>query len=478
LQAASKVPLMLAMDAEWGLGMRLDSTISYPFMMTLGAIQDDSIIYEMGKEVAAHFKRIGMHINFAPVVDVNNNPKNPIINYRSFGDNKYKVADKGLAYMRGMQDNGIIAVAKHFPGHGDTDVDSHAALPLLNFTRERLDSLEMYPFRELINNDIGGVMVAHLSIPGLDPTVNLPSTLSKPIVTQLLREELDFQGLIFTDAMNMKGVTKYFPKGEADVKAIMAGNDVLEITENVAVAIAKIKSAIDKGEVLQEDIDERCKKVLAAKYWAGLHQYQPVAVENIVEELSTPENKATLAAMAQKSLTLLINKDNVFPIKNTKNVKKIATLAIGISEVSLFQNILEREGVAQDHYFLPKNSTAKNINSLKEKLIDYDLILVGVYGPRKVPGTKFGFSKDVTAFTKNLTENTKNAFAYFGNPYSLVQFGDWQNTSGLIITYELNPYAEEAAAKFISGKAGAFGRMPVGVGTIFNSGDGIILRPK
>lgn len=471
LQKASNVPLLLAMDAEWGLGMRLDSTVSYPFQMTLGAIQDDSIIYVMGKEIADHFKRIGMHVNFAPVVDVNNNPANPIINFRSFGENKYKVADKGIAYMRGMQNNGILAVAKHFPGHGDTDVDSHAALPLLNFTRERLDSLEMYPFRELIENEIGGVMVAHLAIPALDPTKNLPSTLSKNIVTNLLKNELEFQGLIFTDAMNMKGVTKYFPKGEGDVRAIIAGNDVLEITENTAVAIRKIKDALEKGEISQEEIDERCKKVLAAKYWVGLHNYQPIVIDNLVEELNTEENNITRQYMAREALTLLKNKNDILPLQNHEQLK-IATLAIGSNDLTTFQKLLEQEAISEAHFILPKNAVSKNINLIKENLKNYDLVLVGVYGPSKRPNARLGFSKDVVEYIKQLSNNETMVFSFFANPYALSQFGEWENTSGLIVTYELNPFAEEAVVNFITGKTNARGSLPVSVGK-FKSGDGL-----
>ena len=210
-QSVSKVPLLISMDAEWGLGMRLDSTISYPYQLTLGAIQDNKLIYEMGKQVAMDFKRIGMQVNFAPVADINNNPKNPVIGIRSFGDNKYNVAAKVTAYMKGLQENNVLVSVKHFPGHGDTDVDSHHDLPQLPFTRERLDSLELYPFRELIKEGASGIMVAHMNIPILDNTPNLPSTLSRPIVTGLLKDDLGFKGIIFSDAMEMKGVAKFFP---------------------------------------------------------------------------------------------------------------------------------------------------------------------------------------------------------------------------------------------------------------------------
>lgn len=238
------MPLLIAIDGEWGLGMRLDSTISYPYQMTLGAVQDNTLIYKMGLEVAKDFKRLGLQMNFGPDMDVNNNPNNPVIGFRSFGDNKYNVAKKGIAYMKGMQDGGILTTAKHFPGHGDTDVDSHLDLPSLPFSRQRLDSLEEYPFREAIKAGISGVMVAHMNIPALDNTLHLPSTLSKPIVTGILKDSLGFKGLVVSDAMGMNGVVKYFPKGEADVRALIAGNDILELSENTVRAVKMIKKAI------------------------------------------------------------------------------------------------------------------------------------------------------------------------------------------------------------------------------------------
>jgi len=246
-QQLAHVPLIMAMDGEWGLGMRLDSTISYPYQMALGAIQDNGLIYKMGQYVAYDYKRLGMQMNFAPDMDVNNNPDNPVINYRSFGDNKYNVAQKGIAYMQGMQNGGILTTAKHFPGHGDTDVDSHFDLPQLNFSKSRLDSLEEYPFWEAIKAGISGVMVAHMNIPALDSTKNLPSTLSRPIITGALKDSLGFKGLVVSDAMEMKGVVKYFPDGEADVRAFIAGNDILELSENSARAVKKIRKAIRKG---------------------------------------------------------------------------------------------------------------------------------------------------------------------------------------------------------------------------------------
>src|SRR6202012_1121419 len=245
-QKLVKTPMLISMDGEWGVGMRLDSTTSFPYQMTLGAIQDNALIYKMGQQVAYDFKRIGMQMNFGPDMDINNNPDNPVINYRSFGDNKYNVAQKGIAYFTGMQSEGLLTTAKHFPGPGDTNVDSHFDLPLLPFTRERLDTFEKYPVREAIHAGISGIMVAHMDIPALDNTKNLPSTLSRKIVTGILKDSLGFKGLVVSDALEMQGVVKYFPNGQADVRAFLAGNDVLELSQNSARAILLIRKAVRK----------------------------------------------------------------------------------------------------------------------------------------------------------------------------------------------------------------------------------------
>src|SRR6201994_154934 len=297
-QKLANVPLLIAMDGEWGIGMRLDSTISLPFQMTLGAIQDNSLIYKMGLQVAYDFKRLGMQMNFGPDMDINNNPDNPVINYRSFGDNKYNVAKKGIAYFKGMQDAGLLTTAKHFPGHGDTNVDSHLDLPLLPFSRERLDTLEEYPFRQAIKAGISGVMIAHMDIPALDSTKNLPSTLSRPIVTGALKDSLGFKGLVVSDAMEMKAVVKYFPEGEADLRAFIAGNDIIELSENSDRAIKKIRKAVRKDEISKKEFEARVKKVLAAKYWAGLNHYRDASPDHLNEDLNRSSAKALVQQLS------------------------------------------------------------------------------------------------------------------------------------------------------------------------------------
>jgi len=287
-QALAKVPLLIGMDAEWGLGMRLDSTIQFPRQLMLAAISDRQLIYDMGKEIARQCKRMGIHINFAPVVDINSNPNNPVINDRSFGENKINVTQKSIAYMRGLQENGIIACAKHFPGHGDTENDSHKTLPVIRHNKARLDSLELYPFKKLIDKGIKSIMAAHLFIPAYDKTANTASSLSKNVITDLLKNHLGYEGLVFTDALNMGGVSNYFAPGEIELKALLAGNDILLFPQDVPTAISKIKEAIEQGLISLDKIDSTVRKILFAKYWAGLHDYQPIKIAHLYEDLHPP----------------------------------------------------------------------------------------------------------------------------------------------------------------------------------------------
>src|SRR5574339_582493 len=264
-QSIAKTPLMVTIDGEWGVGMRLDSVTKFPYQLTLGAMDNQRLVYEMGLAVGEQCKRLGIHVNYAPVVDINNNPANPVIGYRSFGEDKYKVAKFGIAYMKGMQDAGIMACAKHFPGHGDVDVDSHLDLPVINKNRQQLDSMELYPFREIFKAGVGSVMIAHLSIPSIDATVHVATSISKNSVTGVLRNDLNYQGLTFTDALEMKGVAKYFPGGVISVEALIAGNDMLCLPEDVGKAIDAIKKAIEDNKLSWNDINDKVKRVLKAK---------------------------------------------------------------------------------------------------------------------------------------------------------------------------------------------------------------------
>ena len=469
-QAASAVPLLIAMDAEWGLGMRLDSTISYPYQMTLGAVSNDSLIYRMGVQVAQHLKRLGVHVNFAPVVDINNNPDNPVINYRSFGEDKIKVTQKAIAYLKGMQDNGILTTAKHFPGHGDTGTDSHLALPQINHDRQRLDSLELYPFREAIKAGIGGVMVAHLNIPVLD-SIARPSTLSKPIITDLLRNDLAFKGLIVTDAMNMRAVTASNPPGVVDRDALIAGNDMLEFTEDVSRTISEVKKAIRLGKISQKEIDDKCRKVLAIKYWAGLSKSQNVSEENMFAELNTPQARLLNRQLIESSLTVLKNKNNLIPLQGLDSLK-IASVSIGSDGVSAFQRSLGLY-TSVEHFVIAKDAEASQVDAINLQLQGYNLVIAGLHDDQPRPHNAIDFSQAVLDFIGALAKQEHTVITLFKNPYVLDKINFVEEADGLIVGYQDNKDIEELAGQLIFGGISATGRLSVGIGKKFSRGDGI-----
>ena len=468
-QSLSKVPLLIAMDAEWGLGMRLDSTMSYPYQMTLGAIQDNSLIYEMGRQVALDFKRLGMQVNFAPDVDINNNPKNPVIGIRSFGDNKYNVTAKAAAYMKGLQDNNVLVSIKHFPGHGDTDVDSHYDLPQLPFTRARLDSLEMYPFKELIKQEASGVMVAHMNIPALDNTKNLPSTLSRPIITGILKEELGFKGLIFSDAMEMKGVVKFFPGGEADVRGIIAGNDIIELSQNSARAIRLVRKAIRTNRLSWERIDESVKKILTAKYWTGLNNLQPLKTTNVVPELNRPESIALNQRLADAAVTIL-NSDS--QIKNLDKNKKTAIISMGATGTNTFHTMVRSQLDNSVHFILPKNASNNDIVNVSNELRNYDQIIVAIQDTRRRPGAVLDYNNAMKLFIAELAK-MNSTMVVFANPYAIAGLPGIEAAKTIILNYQNSEEAQKASARVITGNLKARGKLPVSISSSFKNGDGI-----
>lgn len=472
-QKESNIPLLVAIDGEWGLGMRLDSTISFPYQMALGAIQDDNLIYEMGFEIARECKRIGIHVNFAPSADVNNNAQNPVINYRSFGEDKIKVATKAIAYMKGMQDMGLLTSAKHFPGHGDTDVDSHYGLPVIKHSRERLDDIELYPFKEMINKGVNGIMVAHINIPSLDNTPNLPTTLSKPVITDLLRNELGFKGLIFTDAMRMKGLTANHPVGEAEIKTLLAGTDIIELSENAEKAIVIIKDAIKKGRISQELIDAKCKKVLTAKYDLGFANFQKVELQNLMADLNTAPAQELNRKLSVATLTLLKNEAKLLPLRNTEK-QKIAVISIAATGTTKFQKIIG-ESIKGDNFSLPVTADAKAIKKISSQLKKYDIIMVALHDTQKRPNNKVEYTNDLTNFVGELAKNPKSIITVLKNPYTLAKFKNIDAAKQLIMLYYDSENTQETAANFILGKSYASGKMPVSVGS-FKAGDGIEIK--
>ena len=462
-QANSKIPLLISMDAEWGLGMRLDSTIAFPRQMTLGASANDQITYEFGSEMARQLKRIGVHVSFSPVVDINNNPDNPVISNRAFGEDRELVTRRGLMYMRGLQDNHILAVAKHFPGHGDTDVDSHKDLPIIPFDRKRLDSLEFYPYKFLVDQGLGGTMIAHLFVPALDTTKNLPSTLSPKIVNGVLRNDIGFKGLVFTDAMNMQGVAKYWKQGEMDVQALIAGNDILLFTSNIPLAIQKIKEAIADGRITEEQINEKCLRILRTKEWVGLDHFEPIQIANIYEDLNNTMAKDLQRRMIEESLTVARNDDEILPIRS-REYKKIAVVEIGAGAQTEYSKTIERY-VDCDIFLMEK--TPESETAWQEKLQGYDLIVAALVGTTNKASKNFGVTNESARILNRLGENTDVVLSILANPYSLTTLRELNQIESIIIAYQDDEQTRKACAELVVGALSATGKLPVTATTDF-----------
>jgi len=488
-QSIAKTPLMVTIDGEWGLGMRLDSVTKFPYQLTLGSINDERLVYRMGLAVGEQCKRIGVHVNYAPVVDINNNPNNPVIGYRSFGEDKEKVSKYGVAYMKGMQDAGIMACAKHFPGHGDVDVDSHYDLPVIKKSLSELDSMELVPFRAVFDAGIGSVMIAHLSIPAIDNTANRATSISKNNVTDLLRNKMGYQGLSFTDALEMKGVAKYFPDGVISVEALIAGNDMLCLPASVPASLEAIKKAIADKRLSWEEIYSKVRKVLASKYQLGLNKAQVIDTNNLLTDLNA-KTDAIRYEVAQHSITLLNqasmtasrNDYAVVPLtaaRNTAGEKgspgKIAYVGIGTSELNDFGKRMQQDFGADVFLFSYKDGQDKADEILKAVPKDgkYDAIIVGFHNYALRPSDNFGISPAAINLYKQLNF-IKTITLSFGNVLATKNFCDaWT----LLACYQDDAVTQQAAADYLSGKFELQGRLPVSV-CRFKFGDGIVKNEK
>jgi beta-glucosidase-like glycosyl hydrolase len=452
-QQMAQVPLLLAMDAEWGLGMRLDSVRNLSKQMMIGAANDTTLAYALGMAVANQCKRMGVHIDFAPVVDVNNNPNNPVINARSFGEDKYKVARLGIAYMRGLQDYGIMACAKHFPGHGDVSVDSHVDMPVISKTKAALDSLELYPFRELIRAGVQSIMVAHLAVPALEQEPHVPTTLSKNTITGLLKKELGFKGLVFTDAMDMKGVAKYFSAGEADARAFIAGNDMLLFSQEVPNAIVKIKAALATGKVTHAALETSVKKILAAKYAAGLSKFQPISTVNITNDL----NQFTASVnqrIADAAITQVRDKESLIPVKKGS---KVLYIGLGGDLPADALTSLRAQAGSVATVTIPKGSPTAPAE-LQLKSDKFDVVILGIHGLSFYPGTSYGLDSGVLSFLSKVSTQPKTIIALMGNAYALKYVC---NAGSLIVGYEDNEWTDGALMKVLNGTMIPRGTLPV-----------------
>lgn len=469
-QQKSKIPLLIAGDWEWGISMRLDSTLLFPRQMMLGAVQDSSLIYEMGLEIARQIKLVGGHINFAPVADINNNPVNPVIGSRSFGEDRALVTAWSWQYTKGLQDEHVMAVAKHFPGHGDTDTDSHYALPQIPYSRNRLDSLELYPFKNLINRGVGGVMVAHLFVPSIDTTTNLPSTLSGKVVKKILKEEYHFDGLIFTDALNMHGVSKYYQPGEADLKAFLAGNDVLLFSKDVPKAIGMIVQAVKDGIINESDLNQSVRKILLTKVWTGASAFKPLSKIGIIDSLNTSKSKYLIQKLVENSITIVSQKGNILPLKSLENLK-IASVSIGDSKPNEFQKTL-RWFANVEMLTMSKNPDESELKALNQKLNEFSLVIFSFHQTNSLPNKQFGVTKSSIAFVEKVAKERSVIVDMFALPYALKGFADLDQFKAVICSYNDWNVTQKTSAQIIFGAIAAKGKLPVSINNKFPFGTG------
>ncbi|HBL79848.1 MAG TPA: beta-N-acetylglucosaminidase [Aequorivita sp.] len=458
-QALAKVPLMIGMDAEWGLAMRLDSTYAFPWNMTLGAITDNKIVEKIGRRIGEQSKRLGVHINFAPVVDINTNPKNPIIGNRSFGEDRDNVTEKALAFMKGMQSAGIMGSAKHFPGHGDTDMDSHKTLPTVDFTRARLDTLELYPYKKLINEGLNSVMVAHLNVPSLEIQMNYPSSLSSKVVTDLLKNELGFNGLIFTDALNMKGASDFKKPGEIELAAFLAGNDVLLISEDIPKAMEFLINSYNEEVITEKRLAYSVKKILYAKYKVGLNHYQPVKTAYLYDDLNSVNDDALYEEAMDNALTVIKNNRAILPIKDLQE-KKIAYINFGDDSGEIFLNELKKYGEVDW-------VKANGLDDYIQKLKSYNYVIIGFHKSNDNPWKKFEFSENELVWLYEIARTNTVILDVFARPYAMLDLKTTANFEGVVMSYQNSEISQKLSAQLIFGAREAKGKLPVSLGEDF-----------
>ncbi|MCF6279816.1 MAG: serine hydrolase [Flavobacteriaceae bacterium] len=465
-QKLSKIPLLIGLDAEWGLNMRLKNTFRYPWNMTLGAIEDNKLIENFGKQVGKHCKRMGVHINFAPVVDVNTNPENPIIGNRSFGENHINVANKSVAFTKGIQSQNVMACAKHFPGHGDTSTDSHHTLPTVDFSEKRLDSIELYPYRKNFDAGLGSVMVAHLSVPSLEMNTELPSSLSYNIVTGLLKDRMGFEGLIITDAMNMKASADFSSAEEINLEAILAGNDLLDVPLEIPKTVTLFKKALKSGRLTEERLNESVKKILKTKYWAGLSNYEPIVTKNLLLDINTIEDKLLHRKLVENSITLLRNKEYILPIRNLDK-QKIAYVKLGTDDSTPFVKMLK-------NYANIDVISSTKLDGLMGLLKPYDIVIVGNHRSNVNPWKSYKFENKDLVWLQEIAREHRVILDIFASPYSLLQIKTFTNIDAVLVSYQNSKIAQEISAQMIFGALTTKGKLPVSIGNEFSEGYGLI----
>jgi beta-N-acetylhexosaminidase len=473
-QKSSHIPLFIAIDGENGLSFRLDSTVTYPNLIALGAITNDSLLYRMGREIGKQCHVLGINLNFAPVADVNSNPDNPVINYRSFGENPQRVSQKCLQYARGLQDENIMVSVKHFPGHGNTSTDSHRTLPVVDEEYEQLDTIDFLPFKTCIDSGINGIMTAHIRLPEIDKS-RRPATLDKKIMTGILRDSLHFTGLIFSDAMNMKGITIQFNEGDAAVEAFKAGIDILEFVLHPEKVIAAVKNAIKLGTLKEDKINDKCRRVLLAKRWTGLNNCQTIDISHLKEKLNKPEYQLTSRLLTEQSLTVIKNNNSLLPLQRLDTLK-IASFSIGSRDITPFQKGLERYATV-DHFTIASDATKEELSSLLKVLKNYNLVIAGIHGTKMLPSKRYNISDMQLAAVDSLCRTNKVILSFFTNPYSLSYFNGFDKSVATVVGYSETLTAQDLMSQLIFGAIGTNAVLPVSITENMKAGFGLPVNP-
>lgn len=457
-QGKSRIKMMVGIDGEWGLFQRLPAAHKFPWAMTLGAIQDNSLIYEMTSKIAEDCKRMGIYWDFAPVVDVNTNPANPIIGNRSFGSDINNVIAKGLAYAQGLQDNGVLASMKHFPGHGDTDTDSHLDLPVVSHNLERLNAVELSPFKALLDKKIGGVMVAHLYVPALEKQTGIPASVSYDVITNLLKNTYQYKGLIITDALNMNAVAKKFPAGELDLRAFKAGNDIMLFSQDVPNGKALIKSAFEKGEISENRLAESVKKILKTKFLLNLQNLKLINPQNIKEDLNNASHAELSAKLYANAITLLKDEKNLLPLSCNETYYYLPL------EEAPFQTFVEN---------LNLETTVKLISKTEISQIPVNsTVIVGLHKDNSTAYKPYKISQESKGILTELSKKQNVILDVFGSPYALKDI-DFSEISTVLVSYENNDLSMKASAKALLGKTKISGKLPVIVNENLKAGSGV-----
>jgi beta-N-acetylhexosaminidase len=480
LQAISAIPLLNSADFETGVGFRIAGATTFPRAMAFGAAGDERLAFEAGRVTGEEARALGVHVNFAPVVDVNNNPRNPVINTRSFGEDPDLVGRLGAAYVRGLQSTGVMATLKHFPGHGDTDVDSHLGLPVITHPRDRLQRVELPPFKAGIAAGAGAVMTGHIGMPAFDPAPDTPTSLSQPIVTGVLRKELGFTGLIYTDSMDMEGVKAFESAGDAAVRAIVAGNDVVLHSPDDGAAFAAVRDAVKSGHIPEARVRASAERVLRAKAAAGLNRAKQVNLDAVATLVGTRANRAIADEVSARSITLLKDTRNSVPLQLPKTAQVLYLSVLDYpsgwriaAPSRTFILELKKRWPNVTSIELSDRTTPSEIELVKAMVPRFDAVIASVFVRASSASGRMDLAVDMQQLLEEVARRTANkpfVTTFFGNPYVPMFV---KELPAMLLTYDFYDRAEASAVRAIAGEAAITGKLPISLPGMFERGAGL-----